>query len=117
MPITTRTLTKGVPPRVHKPKGKVKAKPQAKQTNTTKSSRKHIASESESEEVEDKANTSPPRSNHHSGVLFLLLKNSRLLGRRNGMLQNMPCTKTLSLMALRRLRSIIQSLIRSPVLF
>ena len=29
MPITTQMITKGVPPRVHKPKGKAKAKPQA----------------------------------------------------------------------------------------
>jgi len=41
MPITTRTIAKGVPPRVHEPKGK--AKPRAKQANTTKPSRKRVA--------------------------------------------------------------------------
>jgi hypothetical protein len=40
MPITTQTIAKGVPPRVHKPKSKAKAKPQAKQANTTKPSHK-----------------------------------------------------------------------------
>jgi len=57
MPITTRTIAKGVPPRVHETKGKAKAKPQAKQANTTKPSRKRVASESESEseEAEDEA--------------------------------------------------------------
>jgi len=55
MPITTRTIAKGVPPRVHEPKGKAKAKPQAKQANTTKPSRKRVASESKSEEAEDEA--------------------------------------------------------------
>src|SRR6266545_3658530 len=48
MPITTRTIAKGVPPRVHKPKGK--AKQQTKQAHT---SRKRVASESEGEELED----------------------------------------------------------------
>jgi len=57
MPITTRTIAKGVPPRVHETKGKTKAKPQAKQANTTKPSRKWVASklESKSEEAEDEA--------------------------------------------------------------
>jgi hypothetical protein len=62
-------------------------------------------------------NTSPPRSNQPSGVRSLLLKSSRLLGRRSGIPQNIPCTKTLSRMVLKRLESIIQSSIRSPVLF
>jgi len=55
MPITTRTIAKGVPPRVHECKGKAKAKPQAKQANMTKPSWKRVASESESEEAEDEA--------------------------------------------------------------
>jgi hypothetical protein len=51
MPITTRTIAKGAPPRVHKPKAK--AKPRTKQANTTQPSRKRLASESESNEFED----------------------------------------------------------------
>jgi hypothetical protein len=62
-------------------------------------------------------NTSPPRSNQPSGMRSLLLKNSRLLGRRSGIPQNMPCMKTLSRMVSQRSESIIQSSIRSPVLF
>jgi hypothetical protein len=55
MPITTQTIIKGVPPRVHKSKGKAKAKPQAKQANTTKPSHKQVASKLDSKEAEDKA--------------------------------------------------------------
>jgi hypothetical protein len=51
MPITTRTIAKGVPPRVHEPKGKAKARP--KQANTTEQSSKRVASEPDSEELED----------------------------------------------------------------
>jgi hypothetical protein len=49
MPITTRTIAKGVPPRVHEPKGKAKAK----QANVTQQSRKRVAIESESDEAEN----------------------------------------------------------------
>ena len=55
MPITTQMIAKGVPPRVHEPKGKAKAKPQAKQANMTKPSHKWVASKSDSEEAEDEA--------------------------------------------------------------
>jgi hypothetical protein len=55
MPVTTWMIAKGVPPRVHKPKGKAKAKPQAKQANTTKPSHKRVASKLDSEEAEDEA--------------------------------------------------------------
>ena len=47
-------IAKGVPPRVHEPKGKGKAKRQAKQANTMKPSRKRVASDSESK-VDDEA--------------------------------------------------------------
>lgn len=54
MPNTTPTITKGVPPRVHKPKAsKPKAKPRGKQANATKPGRKRVASESESDGLED----------------------------------------------------------------
>ena len=56
MPTTTRTIAKGVPPRVHEPK--VKAKPRAKQANTTQPSRKRVASELEFDELEE---TTRPR--------------------------------------------------------
>jgi len=53
MPITTRTIAKGVPPRVHEPKGKAKPRVNQANTTTTKPSRKRVPSESEGEELED----------------------------------------------------------------
>jgi hypothetical protein len=58
MPITTRTIAKGVPPRVHEPKGKAKPRVKKANTSTAKPSLKRVASESEDEELE---NGSEPR--------------------------------------------------------
>ena len=69
MPITTRTIAKGVPPRVHEPKGKAKAKRQAKQAKNTKPSRKRVASDSESEvndEAEPRAKKKQNTTHHQS---------------------------------------------------
>ena len=57
MPITTRTIAKGVPPRVHEPKSKAKKQAARKQAHTTKQSHKRVVSESEGKELE--AETEP----------------------------------------------------------
>jgi hypothetical protein len=55
MPITTRTIAKGIPPRVHQPKQSHKGKKAKKDTRaTTKSSRKRVAT-SESDESESES--------------------------------------------------------------
>ena len=58
MPMTTRTIAKGIPPRQHKPKGK--AKPHTKNGSTKnitkpkkKQSNKHMASDYESDDKEE----------------------------------------------------------------
>ena len=60
MTITTRTIAKGIPPRVHAPKGK--AKPLAKKTNTTKTTKSHkrAASDSENDEESTSNDSEPP---------------------------------------------------------
>ena len=62
MPTTTQTIAKGVPPRVHEPK--VKAKPQAKQANTTQPSHKWVASKSEFDELEETTKPRPKKKHN-----------------------------------------------------
>ena len=61
--------------------------------------------------------TSPLKSNQHSGVCFLRSRSYKLHGRRSGIHQDLPCTKMLSVMALRRLGNITHGWMRSPVSF
>ncbi len=56
MPITTRTVAKGIPPRVHEPKGK--AKQPTKPKLTTKSKRRH--KQVSEEELESEEGSSSP---------------------------------------------------------
>jgi len=60
------------------------------------------------------SNISPPRSNPLSGVPFPHLKSCKQHGRRSATVQDMHCTRTLSMMASQRLASTTRVWMKSP---